>query len=261
MEARRWGKLLLLMLLAIGLPSCYYLQSARTPLRTIFYSPTGEYAGREKPKDLLILLPGIRDYPEYFQEHEFINAIRSSGLAVDVIAVDAHYRYYAKRNLLDRLKEDVVLPARAMGYERLHFAGISLGGYGILLYMREYPEDVSSALLLAPYLGEPEHYAHLLQVGAPAITAALEDEANIWPWLVALKHSERSKISLGYGRSDTYAESHQLLGRQLPKGQVMVVDGGHRWSTWQLLWPRLLSKAPISNVLATADGHVAVPQP
>lgn len=259
MEARPWSKLLLLVLLAVGLPSCYYLQSAKAPIHTIFYSHAGESA--EGTKDLLILLPGIRDYPEYFQRYEFIAAVRLSGLPVDVVAVGAHYRYYARRNLLERLKEDVVMPARAMGYERLHFAGISLGGYGILLYMREHPDDVNSALLLAPYLGQPEHYAYLLEAAAAVDGATLEDEANIWPWLVALDESQRSKIFLGYGRSDSYSASHRLLSRQLPPNQVLVVEGDHSWSTWQLLWPRLLAMAPIPKALATADSPAGRSQP
>lgn len=249
MEAPRLLKIILPVLLALGLQSCYYLQSAQAPIRTLSYPIASETSGGRAAKDLLILLPGIRDYPEAFEKHRFIDAINQSGVAMDVLAVDAHYRYYAKRNLLDRLKEDVVEPSFAKGYQRLHFAGISLGGYGALLYMREYPEDVSSVLLLAPYLGEPEHYAHLLDPSTPPAASVLEDEANIWPWLKTLSYSQRLKIFLGYGRSDSYAVSHNILANLLPSGQVKVIDGEHRWTTWQLLWPQLLASAGFSDSL------------
>lgn len=240
-------RLLLCVFLTLPVQACYYLQSANAPIRTIFYSAPAD-ADREEPvTDLLLLLPGIRDYPEEFQQHDFINALHGAGSPVDVIAVNAHYRYYATRTLLMRLREDVVEPAFARGYERIHFAGVSLGGYGSLLYMREYPEDVSSIILLAPYLGQPSHYAHLLHPEAEAIPEALHDEANIWPWLISLDAKSRSKIYLGYGRGDSYAESHQLLREYLPYTHVMVVDGDHRWATWQQLWPSLLAKTQLSS--------------
>src|SRR5690606_11144079 len=152
--------------------------------------------------------------------------------------------------LLARLKEDVVEPAFAQGYQRIHFVGISLGGYGSLLYMREYPEDVSSVILLAPYLGEPEHYQHLLRADGDAPPGATDDAANIWPWLLSLDPRSQSKIHLGYGRNDGYVDSHRLLSQYLPASNVMVVDGGHRWTTWQLLWTRLLAKTQFPDSVA-----------
>src|SRR5690606_11951883 len=166
------------------LQSCYFLQSANKPLETIHYSlsPAGETT-----KDLMILLPGIGDYPDQFERHEFLAALQ--GMPVDAVAVNSHLAYYTERNLLTRLKHDVVEPAFEQGYERLHFVGISLGGYGILLYMRSHPEDVSSAILLSPYLGEPEHYHYLLD------SAARPDggEENIWPWLSRVPAAEDRK--------------------------------------------------------------------
>src|SRR5690554_1606675 len=120
-------KFLVCVFVALPVQACYYLQGANTPIRTILYSAPADVARDEPVKDLLLLLPGIRDYPEYFQQHNFIHALHGKGIPVDVVAVNAHYRYYATRTLLDRLKEDVVDPAFARGYERIHFAGISLG--------------------------------------------------------------------------------------------------------------------------------------
>lgn len=234
-------KIVLCLFLALPVQACYYLQSDSTPLRTLFYSHTGATNQTEPAKELLVLLPGIRDYPEYFQQHEFIDVLHARHMPVDVLAVNAHYRYYARRSLLQRLKEDVVDPAFAQGYQRIHFMGVSLGGYGALLYMREYPDDLSCVILLAPYLGEPQHYEHLIK-GGEAASAVLNDAANIWPWFVSLDQKNRSRIYLGYGRGDTYAESHQLLSSYLSNTQVMVIDGDHRWATWQRLWPRLLTK-------------------
>lgn len=228
---------------AISLQSCYYLQSAREPLSLIHYPFSGidESSTDERPKDLMVLLPGIGDYPDQFQRHAFIADLREQKLPVDAVAVNAHIGYYTERNLLIRLKWDVVEPAFAQGYERIHFVGVSLGGYGTLLYMRSHPDDVASAILLAPYLGEPEHYHYLRDVAGSGEPA--QGEENIWPWLEQLPDEALGKIYLGYGRSDQYADSHQLLASLLPQEHSLAITGGHTWSTWQLIWPQLLSRS------------------
>ncbi|MGQ9426028.1 alpha/beta hydrolase-fold protein [Gilvimarinus sp. F26214L] len=226
------------LLAMLALQGCYYLQPSRAPIETVFYPAHGELRA-DTVKDLVVMLPGIGDYPEAFARHQFVGELQASGLPLDAVAVNAHLGYYNQRSLLIRLKEDVVDPAKAQGYERIHFVGISLGGYGTLLYMRNYPEDVSSAILIAPYLGRPEHYAHLTTDGMEPV---LERE-NLWPWLQSLSGETLARIYLGFGASDTYAESHQLLRDMLPRDHSTVVAGAHRWTTWQRLWPELLLQA------------------
>lgn len=230
----------------ILLQACYYLQSADESIETIYY-PTAS-AAQPAAKDLMIMLPGLGDYAETFERNGLLDVLSKPEFAVDVVAVNAHMGYYANRSLLSRLDQEVIAPALAKGYRRIHLMGISLGGYGALLYMREYPEHVSSAILLGPYLGEPDFYGYLLDVAAGRKDVV--DEGNIWPWLEGLPQEDRSRIYLGYGKTDKYAESHRLLSEFLPPGNSISVSGGHAWPVWREVWPRLLDKV---EALARAE--------
>ena len=53
--------------------------------------------------------------------------------------------------MVDRLKEDVINPAKEKGYTKIWLVGISLGGLGSLLYAMEHPSDIEGMLVLAPY--------------------------------------------------------------------------------------------------------------
>ncbi len=63
---------------------------------------------------------------------------------------------------------DVVLPARAAGYDTIWLAGTSLGGIGALLYLRDHPDDLAGVLALAPYLGEEGVIREIERAGGPA---------------------------------------------------------------------------------------------
>src|ERR671930_1091173 len=98
------------------------LLECSTPLATLAYTA-------DTPRDtLVVFLPGIGDFAEDFERHGFIAALAASGLAADALAVDAHYGYYGRRTVLERLAEDVVLPAREQGYREVWLVGISMGG-------------------------------------------------------------------------------------------------------------------------------------
>ena len=65
-----------------------------------------------------------------------------------MVVADAHVGYFRNRSFEDRLRADVMVPARARGYESIWLAGISLGGLGALLYADEHPEEVAGLLLI-----------------------------------------------------------------------------------------------------------------
>lgn len=234
---RVWKFLLIASVLSLS--GCYYFQSTRQPIEIVRFPSTADQA--TSTKDLMIFLPGIGDYPEAFEQNEFVRTLRESDLPVDAIAVNSHIGYYTDRSLLIRLKEDVVDPALAQGYEKIHFVGVSLGGYGTLLYMRSHPQDIASAILIAPYLGEPDHYNYLLDMagwGEPT-----EGADNIWPWLQSLPKDQLDRVYMGYGDGDHYAAGQRLLGDLLPPENSISIAGDHSWVTWRSLWPLLLSKA------------------
>src|SRR6266516_2850783 len=129
-------------------------------------SPMSSVAyGTAQAKDILIIfLPGLGDVAEEFEVRGFVNAVADSGLPADALAVDAHYGYYARRSIIDRLAHDIVLPARRRGYRELWLVGISMGGFGALSYLVHHVQHVERAVVLAPYLGEAKLIRELADV-------------------------------------------------------------------------------------------------
>ena len=101
------------------------------------------------------------------------------------MAVDAHYGYYGRRTLRERLAQDVVLPARSR-YREVWLVGISMGGMGALSYVAQYPDHIARALLLAPYLGETE-----------------------WMWRWIRDQPAHPRLYLGYGSRDRFAAANR----------------------------------------------------
>ena len=91
-------------------------------------------------KTLLIMLPGRGDRASSFVTAGFVDI--ADRHQFDVLAVDAHFGYYAERILVERLHEDIIAPAKARGYENIWLLGISMGGLGALLYAAEYPNEI-----------------------------------------------------------------------------------------------------------------------
>ena len=107
---------------------------------------------------LFIMLPGATDKAQDFVDRGFIRALRERNLAVDVIAVDSHMDYYLERTIVERLHQDIVAPALTEGYEQIWLLGISLGGMGCLLYLREHAKQITGAILLS-VIGDVNDFA------------------------------------------------------------------------------------------------------
>lgn len=225
------------------LQGCYFTQKAVIPIQTVFYEAPAAESGRQ----LLVFLPGMGDGAEAFYEHGFVQAAQQRYPQLDVVAVNAHFKYYMDRSLIDRIYEDVLAPAQQSGYQKIYMAGISLGGFGALLYQRERPDDLNAIALFAPYLGDDEFYEHLVAgTGEPQ---AVEKPENIWPWVESLGEPARLKIYLAYGEADKFAVANQALASQLPANNVITSSGKHRWTTWIPLWDELLDKSTFMQQL------------
>src|SRR5947199_5637532 len=102
-----------------------------------------------------------------------------------MVAVDAHLNYYLKGMIVDRLREDVIAPAR-QHYDRIWLVGISIGGTGALLYASQHPEDLAGVVLFAPYLGEDKvidevaAQANLASWQPPKAMAEDDFQRRIW---------------------------------------------------------------------------------
>jgi len=234
----------ILFLLIFLVPGCAFLRTPKTPIDAIWYRHP-----EENNAILVILLPGRHNGAERFFEEGFVDALRAEGVPADVVALDAHVGYYWRRNLVTRIREDVVVPAVRLGYRRIWMAGISLGGLGALWYDKEQPGEVERLLLLSPYLGNRGIVAEVSAAGGihcwnPPPSDREDMQRDIWRLLKAYENREKAvgRVFLGYGLQDDFAEANGLLARLLPPSQVVTVTGGHDWPTWRELWRRFLEK-------------------
>jgi pimeloyl-ACP methyl ester carboxylesterase len=226
-------------LLALCLSGCAWMYSAPVPLRTQLYPA----AASGQARTLLVLLPGRGDSMTDFAAHGFIDDLRATGASVDVIAVDATIGYYAKQTIVERLRIDVLEPARRKGYAHVWIGGISMGGLGTLAAASAIPGAADRLILLAPYLGPERLLRDIEAAGGPARwtpTDPGDPYQRIWLWLKRYREpgSVMPKMTLGFGDNDSLAPGLRLLARLLPADQVLRVDGGHNWTTWRQLWQR-----------------------
>jgi pimeloyl-ACP methyl ester carboxylesterase len=231
-----------------SMASCATPREATIPLRTVAIGPA------EKHDTLVVLLPGIRDVPEDFARSGFAD---HSG-AFDLLAVDAHWGYYERQSIVDRLHDDIVEPARRGGYMRIWLVGISLGGFGALLYVDRYPDDIEGVVLLAPYLGEPQLASDIEQAGgleAWSKMALPKDPFALgWRALQSIEARGRPNVIVGYGTADPLVATYGPLLKTVPTQQVHTRDGGHRWSTWAPLWRTIEAAGAIPNAHSAGSG-------
>jgi pimeloyl-ACP methyl ester carboxylesterase len=217
-------------------------------MRTVAYPGAGVAGG-----DLVVFLPGRGDRPEDFEGRGFLAAARAAGMSADVLAVDAHLEYYRRRMIVDRLWSDVVLPARARGYRRLWFVGISLGGLGSLALAQRHPDAAAGILAIAPYLGEPDLVREIEAAGGLARWSgdpSAPELRGLWGWLRGYATgAERPPLWLAYGEADRYAYGHRLLASALPEGHVLAGSGGHDWTAWTPLWPQILARGAVAGTI------------
>lgn len=238
----RRGLLAALMLLLIGCAS----RPAKVPMDSL-----ADVEGSASGRTLLVLLPGAYDLPRDFFQQGFVRDIRRRAWPVDIIAVDAHVDYYTSQTVVQRLHADIIEPALARGYARIWLGGISLGGFGSLLYVHQHPGVIEGVMLLAPYLGARSQVRDIGRAGGlaiwrPARDVPLDEEQEMLAWLAQLLASsaERPELYLGFGSSDRFAAAIRVLAGALPSERVIEIDGGHDWPTWTRLWNLLLDRKP-----------------
>jgi pimeloyl-ACP methyl ester carboxylesterase len=224
-----------LMSISAFLSGCLGIAPTETPIPSIGAIRSGS------PNDtLVIMLPGRGDRADTFVEQGFPE--EGEQLGFDTLAVDAHFGYYKERILLPRLQQDVILPARAAGYKNIWLLGISMGGFGSLLYVSEYPKEIDGVILIAPYLGNSKLARQIDASGGLAEWSGAADgfedyEIAVWAWLQqATATSSGTPIILGFGESDRSAKTHAVLAAALDPSNVYTADGGHDWKTWRPLW-------------------------
>jgi pimeloyl-ACP methyl ester carboxylesterase len=229
---------------------CFGLRPAPAPI------PTLEHVKGTSDR-LVVLLPGRGGHAEDFQKGGFLDVARQAGLRADVVAVDAHLAYYANRTIVDRLREDVIAPARAKGYKEVWLVGISMGGLGALLYAERHPEDVAGICLIAPFLGNKATPKEIQDAGglkawSPGEPLDPKDyQRSLWMWLKNncgdAAGQQPIPVYLGYGSDDAFVGANALLGAALPPDRIFKEKGGHDWPVWKKLWTDFLQRASLGE--------------
>lgn len=206
----------------------------------------------KRSDSLMILMAGAGDRYDAFEKYGYIDTARKAGFAADILAVDAHYGYFTELTVRERLHQDVVLPAKARGYKCIWMGGISLGGFGSLIYAQKYADQLAGLVLIAPYIGNRGTLAEIESAGGLAAWNPLSvpdhDERQLW--LMLKKYQPNVKptlpIHLLYGEDDRFSPFHQMLAARLNKNVVRTVAGGHDWPPWQALWAEFVASKPIT---------------
>lgn len=233
--------------LALALSGCGFLRPARAPMERVSYREQGPARAR----GAIVLMPGFGDGPAAFDEHGFVGVLARHAPGYDIYAADAHFGYYRKHTLLERLERDVIGPLRARGYRELWLAGASLGGFGAVAYARSHPEGIRGVMLFAPYMGPREVIEQVQKQGVCAYReqpGAVDDEASFaranFAWLRKQACEDRSvSLFLAVGASDRLLAANRLLGDALDPAHVRILPGGHGWRVWT---PALEQLAPVA---------------
>jgi hypothetical protein len=180
-----------------------------------------------------------------------------------VVVADTHVGYFRARTVLQRLQDDIIVPARDQGYAGIWLAGISLGGLGALLYAadvdRQGRPPIDGVLAIAPFLGESRLIDEVASTGGlrqwqPRDPVAATDlQRPLLLWLKGYgndRGATRPPLFLGYGAQDRFAAANALLGALLPPERVLVAAGGHDWPPWEIIWGQMLDRAPLPRVQA-----------
>lgn len=215
-----------------------------------------------RPDTLLVLLPGAEMAPEDFRQHGFIEAVRSRGIAADILIADLDYTHVMARTVVSTLHTEVILPARTAGYRTIWLAGISLGAMNALLYASTHATELAGIHLLAPYPGTGDIVAEIRAAGGPqawyATSAAQQgDERVFWRWLVEQAAAGSPlPVSFGCGSEDRFIRNQRLLASLLPADRVEYLPGAHDWPVWQALWASWLEQAALPRA-ADLSGEAA----
>ena len=159
---------------------------ANRPMEVLSYeNPNRDKAGQR----LVVFMRGIGGSHHSFEEEGLVADVWACGLSCDIVAPNAHFGYYGDRTLIDRLKKDVIDPARARGIREIWLVGFSMGGLGSLLYYMEHPEEINRVYLISPFLGSPMFLAEIELAGGArrwepgTYTPEVEWERMLWHWL------------------------------------------------------------------------------
>jgi len=195
-------------------------------------------------KVLVVVLPGRGDDVANLKASGIAESIRAEMPEADVVLAGITFAYYMEGRMPQRLREEIMLPARESGYQEIWLVGASMGGMGALMYDREYPGDAKGLVLLAPYLGSKKVLQQINQSGGlqkweagpvPATVDRNNFDRELWRYLKTWQvqgNSRGKDVWLAYGDKDKLKAATPPLQKLLPQDHVFVRPGGHAWVVW-----------------------------
>ena len=208
-----------------------------------YHHPNGVATNR-----LIVFMRGMGGNHYSFEKEGLVDDICSRTPAFDIVAPNAHFGYYYDRSLMKRMKEDVIDPAHAQGYNEIWLIGFSMGGLGALLYTIDHPEDIQGIYLVSPFLGyrsiqrEIDEAGGVRQWEPGTFDPHKKWQRMLWHWLKQNVAEHPTKpIYLGYGEKDPGVKGHKLLAQVLPPDRVFTVPGGHTYESFKGLWDMFLN--------------------
>ena len=219
--------------LALLTPSCAFIAS-----KTAEPVPMDVHAMRERPKTLVVMLPGMGDDESIYRESEFFDIageFPESFEETSFAALDMHIGYYRDGSFIDRFKEDIL---DQYPDSDIHLVGASLGGFGALVLADRYTDRVSKLTLFAPYMGSPRQIRTFLETGNVQEKDSDRNKTRAikWAWRFLLEKSQDKDVTILYGESDRVARLAPHLPKRLPHIRMKSIPGGHKWRVWKELW-------------------------
>jgi len=240
---------LLLIFCCLPLSSCSYF--ANKPMKILRY----QYDQTTPSKNLFVFMRGLGGSNRTFADAGMVDVVKRRGIPFDIVAPNAHFAYYAKRTLIDRLHEDVILPATRQGYTNIWLVGASMGGLGSLLYLKERPEHISGIFLIAPFLGYDNILDEIIAAGGvrqwqPGPYDPDDQwERMFWHWIKDRVDGEKTiPIFHAYGRSDKYVKGQNLFATVICENRVIRSEGVHDVETIAALWKVFLERGLYKTV-------------
>lgn len=204
---------------------------------------------------LVVFLPGAGDTAEKYFEHGFVSELRRARIRADVASVDAVQAYYRRGDVMERLREDVLAPARER-YETLWLVGISMGGGGALRFAADHPELVDGVTVFAPFMGSRAWMRRIRSLGG-ASHFELDDETRTnpygraWYWV---GHRE-APLYVAWGAEDFLRDIAETMALELPASNVIRGGGGHEWLSWRDLWKGFIRGGALQRACGAPRGE------
>ncbi|MBC8018280.1 MAG: hypothetical protein H7X83_07155 [Verrucomicrobia bacterium] len=245
------------LMLAVGsslaISACALFHPAKIPMQVHEYRARPDSSSRT----LLVMLPGRYGTANQFISEGFVDMVLTADYSLDVITAEAHIGYYYNKTIIERLRQDIILPAKARGYKRIWILGVSMGGLGAIWYDRTHPGDLDGLILLAPYLGDKQIVDEVEAAGGVRGWHFEELDKGFFQkeiWGLAKGYEDHKttagRLFLGYGHQDSFARSNALLAREIPGDQVAMSPGSHDWPTWRFLLTKLLENQLLRHEMA-----------